>query len=69
MKTPSNKYLLSYSYENHGITGFGSLSIIQNTYAPITEEVLQDAIRIVREKSGFDETAKIAPIAFTRFEA
>lgn len=66
----SNKYLLAYCYrDKNGLSGFGSVVVNQDNPAPITYEVLKDALRIVRELNGFSDDTQIAPLTWTRFEA
>ena len=66
----SNKYLLTYCYENANHTlGIGSVAMTQSKYYPINQEVLDDAIKWVRGDIGLPETQKIVPLAFIRFEA
>lgn len=65
----SNKYLFTYCYEaGNGTVGFGSMTLTQSTYSPINQEVLDDAVRIVRETIGLPENLKICPFGFYRFE-
>ena len=64
----SNKFLLSYTFQDGTRNGLGSVRITQSEYMPITEEVLDDACRIVREQSGFSDEAIVAPLSFVRFE-
>ena len=66
----SRQYLFSYVYDNgQGGSGMGSIVITQNIYAPITPALLDDAVRIVRDKLKLPEHLTIVPLAFTRFEA
>lgn len=65
----SRKYLLTYCYENTNRTlGIGSITMTQNQYYPINQEVLDDAIKFVRRDIGLPDSQKIVPLAFTRFE-
>ena len=65
----SNKYLLTYCYENIDRTiGIGSITMTQNQYYPINQEVLDDAIKFVRRDIRLPDSQKIVPLAFIRFE-
>lgn len=65
----SNQYLFTYCYEmGNGTLGFGSLTITQETYSPINQAVIDDAVRIVKEMLKLSEDTKVVPLAFHRFE-
>ena len=65
----SNQYLFTYCYEmGNGTLGFGSLTITQETYSPINQAVIDDAVRIVKEMLKLLEDTKVVPLAFHRFE-
>lgn len=65
----SKKYLFTYAYENADHTlGIGSATMTQSQYYPINQEVLDDAIKLVRGDIGLPESHKIVPLAFIRFE-
>ena len=65
----SRKYLLTYCYENTDRTiGIGSITITQNQYYPSNQEVLDDAIKLVRRDICLPDSLKIVPLAFIRFE-
>lgn len=65
----SKSYLFTYCYDNgNGGTGIGSITITQSVYHPIDQDILEDAVRIVRENLKLPESQKIVPLAFHRFE-
>jgi hypothetical protein len=65
----SNKYLLTYCYENSDHTlGVGSVTMTQSKYTPIDQEVIDDAIAWVRNDINLPDSQKIIPLAFMRFE-
>ena len=65
----SNKYLLTYCYENTDhLLSIGSVTMTQSQYYPINQAVLDDAIKWVRKDIGLPDTLKIVPLAFIRFE-
>ena len=65
----SNQYLFTYCDEmGNGTLGFGSLTITQETYSPINQAVIDDAVRIVKEMLKLLEDTKVVPLAFHRFE-
>ena len=66
----SRQYLFSYVYDNgQGGSGMGSICITQNIYAPITPALIDDAVRLVRNKLQLPEHLIIVPLVFTRYEA
>ena len=50
------QYLLAYVYTLNHQTGVGSINMTMEEDQPITLEVIQDAIRVIRENSGWDES-------------
>lgn len=70
MAKMSKSYLFAYGYVNDvGGLGLGSITIIQNVYCPINQNVLNDACKIVREKLNLPESRAIIPLSFQRYEA
>lgn len=66
--TMKGKYLLAYIYSHSGVTGFGSINMTMEDDQPITPEVIQDAIKVIRENSGWDESATVLPLSWCRYE-
>lgn len=65
----SRQYLFTYCYEvGNGTLGFGSLTITQETYSPINQVVIDDAIKIAKKLAKLPEDTKVCPLAFHRFE-
>lgn len=63
------QYLLAYVYTLNNQTGVGSINMTMEEDQPITPEVIQDAIRVIRENSGWDESVPVVALSWCRYEA
>ena len=64
-------YLLAYAYAipDTNVSGFGSINITMSEDQPITPEVIQNAMEIVRKDSGWDNSVKVIPMSWCRYES
>ena len=63
------QYLLAYVYTLNNQTGVGSINMTMEEDQPITPEVIQNAIRVIRENSGWDESVPVVALSWCRYEA
>ena len=63
------RYLLAYVYTLNNQTGVGSINMTMEEDQPITPEVIQDAIRVIRKNSGWDESVPVVALSWCRYEA
>lgn len=61
-------YLLAYVYTLNNQTGVGSINMTMEEDQPITPEVIQDAIKVIRKNSGWDESVPVVALSWCRYE-
>lgn len=63
------RYLFTYMFLLNGTSGVGSINMTMEQDQPITPEVIQDAVEVVRESSDWDISVKIVPLSWCRYES
>lgn len=63
------QYLLAYVFTQNGTTGVGSINMTLEEDQPITLEVIQDAVKVIRKNSGWDESVAVVPLSWCRYES
>lgn len=63
------RYLFTYMFLLNGTSGVGSINMTMEQDQPITPEVIQDAVEVVRENSDWDISVKIVPLSWCRYES
>ena len=65
------RYLLAYAYAipDTKVSGFGSINITMSEDQPITPEVIQKSVEVVRKSSGWDASVRIVPLSWCRYES
>lgn len=63
------RYLFTYMFLLNGSSGVGSINMTMKQDQPITPEVIQNAVEVVRESSDWDISVKIVPLSWCRYES
>lgn len=67
-KETSDTYLLSYAVLINGNLGLGSTNFTVPQGQPITPEVIQDNLQIIKKNSGWDDSNYIVTLNWKRYE-
>lgn len=62
-------YLLAYVFTQNGSPGVGSINMTMEENQPITPEVIQDAVKVIRKNSGWDKSVAVVPLSWCRYES
>lgn len=62
-------YLFTYMFMLNGTSGVGSINMTMEQDQPITPEVIQNAVEVVRKSSGWGASVKIVPLSWCRYES
>ncbi len=62
------QYLLAYVFTQNGTTGVGSADMTLDPDQPITPEIIQGAIKNIRENYRWDSSVIVAPVSWCRYE-
>ena len=69
----SKEFLVLYVYTNKttGVTGFGSMSIVQDKLEPITGKVLMDSIDYIKRNTAEfkGQDVELVVLGWNRFES
>lgn len=69
----SKEFLVSYVYTNKttGVTGFGSMSIVQDKLEPITGKVLMESLDYIKKNTADfkGQDVELVALGWSRFES
>lgn len=63
------RYLFTYMFMLNGTSGVGSINMTMEQDQPITPEVIQKSVEVVRKSSGWDASVRIVPLSWCRYES
>ena len=63
------RYLFTYMFLLNGTSGVGSINMTMEQDQPLTPEVIQNAVEVVRKSSDWDASVKIVPLSWCRYES